>query len=102
MFWTIANSVTDINYADYSDVPIDNCPRCQGVWLDKGEFQKIVSYLEELTKETSLSSYLRAFEEEAKQLFIGKKGFFAEAKDLLTVSKLLLYRIIETIPPIAG
>ena len=91
-----------INYADYSDIPVDTCPTCQGIWLDKGEFDKIVSHLEELKKEASVLSYLKAFEEEAKQLFVGKKGFFAEAKDLLAVSKLLVYRIIETIPPVAG
>lgn len=91
-----------LNYADYSDVPIDSCPTCQGVWLDKGEFNKIISHLEELKKELSLASYLKDFEDEAKRVFVSKKGFFAEAKDLLAVSKLLLYRIVEAIPPVAG
>jgi Zn-finger nucleic acid-binding protein len=91
-----------INYAGYADIPVDVCPTCQGVWLDKGEFEKIVSHLEDLREESSLASYLQDIEEEAKQLFASKKGFFAEAKDLLIVSKLLLYRIVESIPPVAG
>ena len=96
------DSMSVINYAGYADIPIDMCPICQGVWLDKGELKKIVSHLEELKKELSLASYFKDFEEEAKQLLHPKKGFFAEAKDLLAVSKLLLYRIVEAVPPVAG
>ena len=99
---TCRENLVIINYAGYADVPIDICPRCQGVWLDKGELDKIVSHLEELKKEVTLTSYFKDFEEEAKRLFVSKRGFFAEAKDLLVISKLLLYRIVEAIPPIAG
>lgn len=91
-----------INYAGYADLPLDICPTCQGVWLDKGEFVTLISHLEELKKEFSLASYFKDFEEEARQLLHPKKGFFAEAKDLVVISKLLLYRIVETIPPVAG
>lgn len=91
-----------INYAGYSDLPVDMCPACHGVWLDKGEFVTLISHLEKLKKEFSLASYFKDFEKEAKDILVSKKGFFAEAKDLLVVSKLLLYRIVETIPPVAG
>ena len=91
-----------VNYAGYADLPLDLCPICQGVWLDKGEFDTLISHLEELKEEFSLASYFKDFEEEAKQLFVSKKGFFAEAKDLVAISKLLLYRIVEAIPPVAG
>ena len=63
-----------INYAGYLDIPIDICPTCQGVWLDKGEFQKIVSHLEELKEEFSLASYFKDFEKEAKGILISKKA----------------------------
>ena len=99
---TCNENMSVINYAGYSDIPIDICPACQGVWLDKGEFERIVSHLEELRKEVSLASYFKDFEEEAKRIFVSKKGIFAEGKDLLVISKLLLYRIVETIPPVAG
>lgn len=94
--------MTVINYAGHEDVPIDLCHTCHGVWLDKGEFETIITHLEDLKAEHSIASYLIDIEKEAKQLFTSKKGFFAEARDLLIISKLLLYRIVEDIPPVAG
>ena len=29
----------------YDDVLIDVCPSCRGVWLDRGELQKIIAYV---------------------------------------------------------
>jgi Zn-finger nucleic acid-binding protein len=31
----------------YEDVLIDVCPSCRGVWLDRGELQKIVAHVRE-------------------------------------------------------
>ncbi|WP_347344334.1 zf-TFIIB domain-containing protein [Microbacterium sp.] len=33
---------TDLLIAERSGVEIDYCPRCRGVWLDRGELDKIV------------------------------------------------------------
>ena len=33
---------------DESKTKVDFCKMCQGVWLDRGEFQKIVNYLKEI------------------------------------------------------
>lgn len=33
---------TDLMMADRQGVEIDYCPRCRGVWLDRGELDKIV------------------------------------------------------------
>ncbi|MCC2030168.1 zf-TFIIB domain-containing protein [Microbacterium sp. YMB-B2] len=32
----------DLVVADRSDVEIDYCPQCRGVWLDRGELDKII------------------------------------------------------------
>ena len=90
-----------VNYAGYEDVPVDLCHTCHGVWLDKGELERIVAHLEDLKEECSIASYLKDIEKEAKQLFTSEKSFFAEARDLWIVSKLLLYRIVDDIPPVA-
>ncbi len=33
--------------AERNNVEIDYCPNCRGVWLDKGELDKIISYVEQ-------------------------------------------------------
>lgn len=33
---------TDLVIADRSGVEIDYCPTCRGVWLDRGELDKII------------------------------------------------------------
>ncbi|HXH12021.1 MAG TPA: zf-TFIIB domain-containing protein [Alphaproteobacteria bacterium] len=33
---------TDLKMADRQGVEIDYCPRCRGVWLDRGELDKII------------------------------------------------------------
>lgn len=33
---------TDLVMADRSGVEIDYCPKCRGVWLDRGELDKII------------------------------------------------------------
>ena len=36
------NCGTTLQMADRSGVEIDYCPSCRGVWLDKGELDKII------------------------------------------------------------
>lgn len=33
---------TDLVMADRSGIEIDYCPKCRGVWLDRGELDKII------------------------------------------------------------
>ncbi len=33
---------TDLRISDRSGVEIDYCPKCRGVWLDRGELDKII------------------------------------------------------------
>ncbi|GAB6857987.1 hypothetical protein JCM13591A_20920 [Microbacterium xylanilyticum] len=33
---------TDLLIADRSGIEIDYCPQCRGVWLDRGELDKII------------------------------------------------------------
>ena len=33
---------TELKMADRSGVEIDYCPKCRGVWLDRGELDKII------------------------------------------------------------
>jgi len=33
---------TDLTMADRQGIEIDYCPKCRGVWLDRGELDKII------------------------------------------------------------
>lgn len=33
---------TDLQMTERQDVEIDYCPKCRGVWLDRGELDKII------------------------------------------------------------
>ena len=33
---------TELKMADRSGVEVDYCPKCRGVWLDRGELDKII------------------------------------------------------------
>ena len=33
---------TDLTVTDRQGIEIDFCPRCRGVWLDRGELEKII------------------------------------------------------------
>ncbi len=36
---------TELKLADRQGVEIDYCPKCRGVWLDRGELDKIIERL---------------------------------------------------------
>ena len=38
------NCSSGMNIANKFGVEIDHCPRCKGVWLDRGELEKIAKY----------------------------------------------------------
>lgn len=37
------NCTTEMMLSNKNGVEIDHCPRCRGVWLDRGELEKISS-----------------------------------------------------------
>jgi len=41
MFCTVCKSV-DLVMTDRQGIEIDYCPTCQGVWLDRGELDKLI------------------------------------------------------------
>ena len=86
-----------IHYGD-TDVIVDICSNCGGIWLDQGEFQKILDALEQELVEKSELEYIRAALEEAVEVVRGREGFASEWKDLSTILRLLQYRILSENP----
>ena len=82
-------------------VAVDYCTDRHGVWLDRGEFQAIIEALEAEISLKTVSDYVTATLEEAKEIFAGDEGFVSEWKDFLTVTRLLQYRVLTENPKVA-
>ncbi len=45
---------TDLVMSERQNVEIDYCPKCRGVWLDRGELDKIIEKVESETPQQSI------------------------------------------------
>lgn len=89
---------------EHSDigVVIEVCVRCRAVWLDPGELEAIIGYLEDRVDNETVSEYLRELGHEAVGLVKGEKPLPEEMKDIATVFKLLEYRVFSRLPILSG
>jgi Zn-finger nucleic acid-binding protein len=90
----------EVNYGD-SDIKVDICNLCQGIWLDRGEFKKIIDYLREKDKEEILKNYFKNLIAEGLEIFTGPESFREEVGDFLTILKLLNYKFLTQHPIIS-
>ncbi|MCD6500565.1 zf-TFIIB domain-containing protein [bacterium] len=89
----------EINYGD-SGVKVDVCNLCQGIWLDRGEFKKIIDYLKNRGKKEILENYFKNLIAEGVEVFTGPETFKSELVDFLTILKLLNYKFATQHPTI--
>lgn len=80
---------------------IDLCNVCHGIWLDKGEFDKIIKYLEEKVEKETLLKYFKDIGEEFLEVFVGPEKMSSEIADFLIVMKLFEYRLLSKMPAIS-
>ena len=76
-----------------SNIKVDICNSCKGIWLDKGEFKEIVAYLRNVVDSETLTKYFKQAAKEAKEIFRGPEDLSSEIEDFLIVTKLLQYRL---------
>ena len=76
----------------HSGVVIMKCEQCRGIWLQDGEFKKIIGYLENMITSHSASEYAQDSIKQFLEIFKGSQDKTAEAKDFLVVLKLLKLR----------
>ena len=93
-------NMATISYAA-TGVKVDYCVDGHGTWVDKGEFQAIIEALGKEIASKSVSDYITASLEEAKEIFVGDEGFVSEWKDFLTIVRLLQYRVLVENPKVA-
>ncbi|MEK7519613.1 MAG: zf-TFIIB domain-containing protein, partial [Patescibacteria group bacterium] len=58
-------------YYGRSGIIVDLCNLCQGIWLDRGEFKKIIEYLKKRTDWKVLNHYTQNLFEEFWEIFSG-------------------------------
>ncbi len=84
-----------------SDIKVDICNVCEGVWLDRGEFKKIVDYLREKLSDEVVNRYMKNLVEETAEVFTGPESLQDEVSDLLTVIRLFKYKFSVKFPVIS-
>lgn len=76
----------------HSKVRVDSCASDHGVWLDRDEFDKIISALEETVLTMHARDYEHAAAQQLREIVTGPESKLSEIKDFLVVFKLMEMR----------
>ena len=87
------NILFKINYGD-STIEIDACKYCKGIWLDGGDFGKVIRYIKDKTSSEVLSRYTTNLIEEAKEIFTGPETRKSEIVDLIILLDFFKYKFM--------
>ena len=85
----------------FNGVKIDVCNLCHGIWLDRGEFNRIIDYLKRKGEFEILHNYAKNLAEEFWEIFAGPESLRDEILDLLAILKLLNYKFATQYPVIS-
>jgi len=80
-----------------SSVVLDWCPKCHGIWLDRGEFDKVIDYLTAELGNATVKDVEKEIADDVKNLWKGgPEGRLAEIGDIAAaVTALLNFTIFE-------
>ncbi len=87
----------EVHYDD-SNVKIDFCKHCQGIWLDRGEFKQIMVYLKKKADYEILHHYTKNIIKELWEVFTGPQKLREELPDFLMLAKLFNYKFVVQYP----
>lgn len=90
----------EVMYGD-SGIKVDVCNLCHGIWLDRGEFHKLLKYLEETKKKDLLDKYSDVLIGEMWEVFTGPKELREELRDVVSVLKIFRYKFLLQHPEIS-
>jgi Zn-finger nucleic acid-binding protein len=93
--------MTTVHYGD-SSVAVDVCGRCKGMWLDKEEYDEVISYLEEKVDSSSAGDYLKDVREELVEVLEVRESPLTAMKDVGKVLYLLELRFAVEHPGLAA
>ncbi len=84
-----------------TNVLVDICLDCQGIWLDKDELDKIISALKEKINSETVPEYLNDLGSEVKELIVHPGQAEIELRHIMILMKLLEYRFLAQHPKIS-
>jgi len=90
----------EVYYGD-SRIIVDICSLCNGVWLDRDEFKRIIEYLRKKADYEILNNFAKNLLREAAEILIGPETLREEILDFLTILKILNYKFLSQHPKIA-
>lgn len=88
-----------IKYGD-TNVMVDVCLDCRGIWLDRDELEKIISALKKEVNSETIPEYLNDLKDEIKELVTHPSQASTELRHIMIVMKLLEYRFLAQYPKI--
>jgi len=77
----------------HSSVQIEACANDHGVWLDKGEFDKIVRALDDLSDSMSIREYEHAALHQLREVVGGDESHVVELRNFVTIFRLMEMRL---------
>ena len=86
---------------DESDVVIEACHVCDGIWLDRPEYDRLIRYLDHEVNSRSFADYMGDVREEFVEIFTGKEGIMDEYRDFDRAFYFLQLRFDVQFPGIA-
>jgi Zn-finger nucleic acid-binding protein len=84
-----------------TQVVIDTCPRCRGIWLDDHEFEHIITALEDELARMPASELLGNALREAAEIVKGPEPVLSEWRDVGRVLNLLKLRVMVEHPALS-
>jgi Zn-finger nucleic acid-binding protein len=87
----------EVRYGDSATL-VDLCDVCKGVWLDRGEFKKIIDYLKSKKADELLYHYLRNLVQEGREIFTGPESLREEINDFLMLVHLFNDKLVVQYP----
>jgi Zn-finger nucleic acid-binding protein len=92
--------MTTVHYGD-SNVAVDVCTTCRGIWLDKEEYRELIRYLEEKVDGSTTGDYLKDVRQELAEVFEGHESPLGALKDVGKILYLLELRFTVNHPTLA-
>ena len=83
----------EVRYGD-SNIIVDVCNLCHGIWLDRAEFKKIIEYLHKKKDYEVLNNYAKNLFQQLAEVFSGPKTLREEVLDFLAILKILNYKFV--------
>ncbi len=86
-----------INWND-GTVVVDLCKTCGGLWLEKGEYQKMLDHIKESADDAIMEHYAETLATQMKEVVTGPKDLTNELADVWAVLKFFQWKVAAQHP----